>query len=237
MLKPENQEPLYIQLKKAIQAMIFNGDFQQGDKIPTEVELSEQYNISRITVRKAVEEMVKEGYLIKKQGKGTFVNNLKIDRKVEHVMSFSAACESKGLTSHSVITKKEIIEPDEDLKKDLRLEEDEKVIYIQRKRYAGNSPLMLENNYYPQHRFQFLMNESLEGSLYDLLEKKYDIRPENPGETILEITLADEEKAQLLETSLGKALFYMRTIIYDQHNQPVHVGRQYIIGERYQFTL
>ncbi|MNP33868.1 HTH-type transcriptional repressor DasR [compost metagenome] len=137
------------------------------------------------------------------------------------------------------MTRREVIEPDTELQGALRLEKTEKAIYIQRIRYCGDSPLMLENNYYSQKRFSFLMEESLEGSLYDLLRDKYGIDPNKSGEgeTILEIVLADEQKAALLETEIGKPLFYMRTIIYDQNGLPVHVGRQYIIGDRYQFTL
>ncbi|PGV53572.1 GntR family transcriptional regulator [Bacillus sp. AFS037270] len=237
MLNAENQEPLYLQLKKAIQAAILNDTYQQGEKIPPEPELSEQYNVSRITVRKAVEELVKEGYLIKQQGKGTFVHLPKIDRKIEHVMGFTAACEANGFTSHSEVTKKEVIQVDADLREALQLEKDEQVIYIQRKRYAGDSPLMLENNYYPYHRYSFLLDETLTGSLYELLREKYDIHPDQSGKTTLELVLADEEQAQLLETSIGKPLFYMKTLIYDQQGRPVHVGKQYIIGDRYQFTL
>ncbi|MEH7121045.1 GntR family transcriptional regulator [Neobacillus vireti] len=237
MLKAENQEPLYLQLKKAIQAAILNDTYQQGEKIPTEPELSEQYNVSRITVRKAVEELVKEGYLTKQQGKGTFVHRSKIDRKIEHVMGFTAACEANGFTSHSEVTKKEVIKADADLREALQLEPDEQVIYIQRKRYAGDRPLMLENNYYPFNRFSFLLDEPLEGSLYHLLRVRYDIYPDQSGKTTIEIVLADEEQAQVLETSIGKPLFYMRTLIYDQDGLPVHVGKQYIIGDRYQFTL
>jgi DNA-binding GntR family transcriptional regulator len=237
MLNADHQEPLYIQLKKAIQAAILNESFQQGEKIPNETELMERYNVSRVTVRKAVEELVKEGYLVKRHGKGTFVSHSKIDRKIKHVMGFTAACKSNGLTSHSLIIKKEIINPDSSLKKALQLEADEKAIYIQRKRYAGDSPLMLENNYYPFNRYQFLLEESLDGSLYDLLRTKYGINPDRSGLTTLEIVLADEEQAQILETSIGKALFYMNTIIHDQHGRPVHAGKQYIIGDRYQFTL
>ena len=239
MLNADHQEPLYIQLKKAVQAAILNDQFQQGEKIPTEVELSERYDVSRITVRKAVEELVKEGYLVKRQGKGTFVSLRKIDRKIEfdHVMGFTAACQANGLSSHSIVTKKELIKPDAALRQLLQLAKDEKVLYIQRKRYAGDAPLMLENNYYPGTRFRFLLEEALEGSLYDLLREKYGISPEQSGKTTLEIVLADEEKAQLLETSIGKPLFLMKTVIFDQNNDPVHVGKQYIIGDRYQFTL
>lgn len=237
MLNADHQEPLYRQLKKAIQAAILNDTYQQGEKIPTEPELSEQYNVSRITVRKAVEELVKEGYLIKQQGKGTFVSLPKIDRKIEHVMGFTAACQANGFTSHSEVTKTEVMKGDADLRKALQLEKDEKVLYIQRKRFAGDSPLMLENNYYPFNRYSFLLDETLDGSLYDLLREKYEIFPNQSGKTTLEIALADEEQARLLETSIGKPLFYMNAVIYDQHGHPVHAGKQYIIGDRYQFTL
>jgi DNA-binding GntR family transcriptional regulator len=237
MLNADHQEPLYRQLKKAIQAAILNDTYQQGEKIPPEPELSVQYNVSRITVRKAVEELVKEGYLIKQQGKGTFVNLPKIDRKIEHIMGFTAACQANGFTSHSEVTKKEVIKGEADLRKALQLEKDEKVLYIQRKRFAGDSPLMLENNFYPYNRYSFLLDEALDGSLYDLLREKYEIYPNQSGKTTLEIALADEEQAQLLETSIGKPLFYMKAVIYDQHGRPVHAGKQYIIGDRYQFTL
>ncbi|WP_042354155.1 GntR family transcriptional regulator [Bacillus rubiinfantis] len=239
MLNADHQEPLYIQLKKAIQSAIVNEQFQQGEKIPTEVELSERYEVSRITVRKAVQELVSEGYLVKRQGKGTFVSLPKFDRKIEHeaVLGFTAACQANGLDSHSVVTKKEIMKPDSLLRTLLQLEKNEKVVYIQRKRYAGDSPLMLENNFYPFNRYQFLLDETLEGSLYSLLREKYGIDPNHSGKTTLEIALADEEQAQVLETSIGKPLFYMKTIIYDQFGRPVHVGKQYIIGDRYQFTL
>jgi GntR family transcriptional regulator len=237
MLNADHQEPLYRQLKKAIQAAILNDTYRQGEKIPTEPELSEQYSVSRITVRKAVEELVKEGYLVKQQGKGTFVSLPKIDRKIEHVMGFTAACQANGFSSHSEVTKTEVIKGDADLRKALQLEKDEKVLYIQRKRFAGDNPLMLENNYYPHHRYSFLLDETLDGSLYDLLREKYEIFPNQSGKTTLEIALADEEQAQLLETSIGKPLFYMNAVIYDQHGRPVHAGKQYIIGDRYQFTL
>ncbi|KAF6577880.1 GntR family transcriptional regulator [Paenibacillus sp. EKM212P] len=237
MLNSDQAEPLYIQLQKAVKTAIHNGTFTQGSRIPTETELSETYNVSRITVRKAIAELVHEGYLTKRQGKGTFVNVPKIGRKIEHVISFTAACKSNGLSSHSVVTEREIIEADEEIAHQLQLQQGEKVLYIQRKRYAGDRPLMLENNLYPYDRFSFLMEEQLEGSVYELLRHKYSIDPNQPGETILQIALADEYQAKLLETAIGQALFYMHTIIYDQHGGPVHVGKQYIIGDRYQFSI
>lgn len=237
MLNSEQAEPLYIQLKKAVQSAIANGTFNSGDKIPTEIELSETYNVSRITVRKAIEELVNEGFLTKRQGKGTFVNAQKIGRKIEHIISFTAACKANGVSSHSVVTERIKLKADQETAEPFTNTAGEPVLYIQRKRYAGERPLMLENNYYSYDRFSFLMDEQLEGSVYELLRNRYHIDPNQPGESILQITLADEQQAKLLEIPIGDPLFYMNTIIYDQDSQPVHVGKQYIIGDRYQFTL
>ena len=81
-LQQNTSVPLYRQLKDKILSDISSGKLAEGEKIPTEIELSELYNISRITVRNAVKELVAEGYLVKKQGKGTFVCLPKIERKL-----------------------------------------------------------------------------------------------------------------------------------------------------------
>ncbi|HFZ0531578.1 TPA: GntR family transcriptional regulator, partial [Klebsiella pneumoniae] len=85
-LQQNTSVPLYRQLKDKILSDISSGKLAEGEKIPTEIELSELYNISRITVRNAVKELVAEGYLVKKQGKGTFVCLPKIERKVVHLL-------------------------------------------------------------------------------------------------------------------------------------------------------
>ena len=69
------ETPLYMQLKEAIKAAIKDGTYPDNEKIPTEIELSEHYKVSRITVRRAVEELCQENYLVKRQGKGTFVKS------------------------------------------------------------------------------------------------------------------------------------------------------------------
>lgn len=102
MLNSDQAEPLYIQLQKAVKTAIHNGTFTQGSRIPTETELSETYNVSRITVRKAIAELVHEGYLTKRQGKGTFVNVPKIGRKIEHIISFTSLPANPTASLHTV---------------------------------------------------------------------------------------------------------------------------------------
>jgi DNA-binding GntR family transcriptional regulator len=237
LLSQENKVPLYLQLKESIRSEIVNQKLKSGEKIPTEVELSEKYEISRVTVRKAITELVDEGYLIKKQGKGTFVSKPKMERKIVHFLSFSTACEANGLKASSKVIKREILQPEPEVAQKLQLVADELVVYIQRVRYAGENPLMLENNYFPYNKYKFLLNENLEGSLYQTLKEKHQIDPSNPGETTLEIVRALDEEAHLLEVPSGEPLFLMKTLICDQDHQPVHIGKQLIVGEGYKFTF
>ena len=237
MLKQDDQIPLYIQLKESIRSSIVNGELKYGDKIPTELELSEEHKISRITVRKAILELVEEGYLVKKQGKGTFVNKRKIERKIVHFLSFSDACKANGLTPSSKVIKKEIIQPTPRDQKLLQLDEGDALLFIQRVRYASDSPIMLENNYFSYKEFHPLLNEDLDASVYKVLEEKLNVKPTDAGETSLEIVRAGEEEIQLLNVASGEPLFYMETMVYDENGKPVHIGKQYIVGESYKFIL
>ncbi|MGG3469488.1 GntR family transcriptional regulator [Neobacillus pocheonensis] len=237
MLRQDDQIPLYVQLKESIRGSIVNGELKFGDKIPTELELSEEYKISRITVRKAIEELVEEGYLVKRQGKGTFVNKRKIERKIVHFLGFSDACKANGMKASSKVIKKEIIQPTSMDKKMLQLEDGDAVIYIQRVRYANDSPIMIENNYFSYKTYHSLLNESLKGSLYNLLEEKLGIKPAGSGELSIEIVRAGEEEMGLLNVGSGEPLFYMDSTIVDENGQPVHRGKQYILGDSYKFIL
>ncbi len=78
MLDKNSQQPLYVQLMRVIKDNIQNGQYKAGDQIPTETALSDTYGVSRITVRKTIEELCAQGFLVKRQGKGTFVEMPKI---------------------------------------------------------------------------------------------------------------------------------------------------------------
>jgi GntR family transcriptional regulator len=237
MLKQDDQIPLYIQLMESIRSSIINGELKYGDKIPTELELSEEYKISRITVRKAILELVEDGYLVKKQGKGTFVNKRKIERKIVHFLSFSDACKANGLKASSKVIKKEIVQPDPKDQKLLQLNDGDALVFIQRVRYADESPIMIENNYFSYKDYNSLLNENLDGSLYKVLEEKLNIKPSHASETSLEIVRASDDESDLLNVPSGEPLFYMETTVFEENGRPVHRGKQYMIGESYKFIL
>lgn len=236
MLDTNAQLPLYLQLKEILKNKINTGEYPENTKIPAESELIESYEVSRITVRKAVEELVEEGYLLKKQGKGTFVNRHKVFRKIEYVMGFSESCKSNGFTPTSIVLERKIIPATEGMAKKLDIAQGDDVLYIQRKRMADNIPIMLENNYFSYERYSFLMEEELTDSFYEVLKVQGTLAI-NPGETALEIVTADDQIAKIMEVAVGTPFFFMDTLINDQNNIPIHVGNQYYLGEVYRFYL
>jgi GntR family transcriptional regulator len=237
ILNQDAAMPLYLQLKHEIKHEIESQKYSVNEKIPTEQQFSEQYKISRITVRKALAELVEEGYLIKIQGKGTFVKKRKIERKIDFFMSFSESCEANGMVPTTYVTKRKILQPTSELYETLQLEPKDQVLYIQRIRCADGQPLMCENNYYSFSKFSFLMTENLDGSLYELLDKKYGIHVTYSKDSYLESARANSKMAKLMHIGKNDPMFFMYTKVFDANDKIVHIGKQYILGDRYRFYL
>lgn len=237
-LNSEQAIPLYRQLKNDLLHEIISGTWKPGQKIPTEAELSRQYQVSRITVRRAIEELCMENYLSKHQGKGTFVRYHKIQRKLIHtLMSFSRSCKSNGMACETKCLSKKRILLDQETADEMGWFPGDEVIYTQRLRYADGVPIMLENNYFPGNRFAFLLEEPLNESLYDLLSGKYHIQVTSSRESYVDVVRANGVIAKQLQVPIGEPLFFLFTKNYDQNGRLVHMGKQYILGERYRFYL
>lgn len=236
MLQEDASVPMYMQIKASLQMDISSGVYAVDDKIPTETELCNRYGVSRITVRRAVAELVEEGYLIKRQGKGTFVRLHRIDRKIEYVMGFTDSVERAGGVASSEVLVRQITQASDDVARRLGIPSHSDVLYIKRVRKADGIPVMMENNYFDPARFEFLMEEDLSGSLYHMLTAR-GIRPVNPKTTLLSMKLADFELAREMRVAVGTPFFAIDTLICDQDDRPVHVGRQYCLGEAYTFSL
>lgn len=235
-LDEKNSMPLYLQLKNTIKGLIDRGEIEQGEKILSEHELCEKYNVSRITVRNALSELEEEGYLVKKQGKGTFATKPKLFRPLQDSVGFTDSCKAAGMESSSLVLKREILPLNDDMKEQLALDDDDQLLYIQRLRLANGEPLMIENNYYSYKHYGFLMDEPLTGSLYELLATKKGIVCDRSLKTVITVTSASGELVKLLQVSIGAPLFVMVGVMGDEHETPVHYSLQYIVGEKYSFV-
>lgn len=235
-LDDNNSTPLYLQLKSTIKGLIESGEVKRGEKIPSEYELCEKYNVSRITVRNALSELEAEGYLIKKQGKGTFATTPKLFRPLRDAVGFTESCRAAGMESLSVVLKREVLPLDERMKDILNLDDYDQVLYIQRLRLADGAPLMIENNYYSYKNYSFLMDEPLTGSLYELLANKKGILCDRSLKMVITVTTASGELVRLLQIANGDPLFVMDGLMADSQGHPVHYSLQYIVGEKYSFV-
>ena len=243
MLENDIAIPLYSQLKDRIISAINNDELKYGEKIPTEIEIMEQYNVSRTTVRRAIEELVEEGYLIKKQGKGTFVIKNKIERKLTYSykntqpISFTKELELNNIIPSAQVIDLKIIDPIEEFNKMLNINLNDKLIYMKRLRLANNIPTAIEINYFSYTYFEELLNKNLTGSLYKILEEDFKVFPNKNLKLELEVVKANDEQSKLLNIPISEPLFLFFGITADNNNNPIHIAKRYLIASKYKFSL
>lgn len=232
-LTVESASPLYRQLMERLRADIAAGVYPPHSRIPSEQALCEGYGVSRVTVRKALSELTREGLLQRQQGKGTFVSAPKLQRNLRDVSSFHDACRLMGREPGTRLIHAQLI-PSEELDRERLDCKDAQVVEITRLRLADGEPVMLETNRFPLS-CAWLTERKLTGSLYALLQEQGLIAQRGIHEVSL--TYATAAEARLLDTQPGSALLQLDQIIYDQHDRPLHTSHQVIRGDRFTFRI
>lgn len=229
--------PLYQQLSDEIKEQILLGKLKAGDRLMTEAELSQQYEVSRITVRKAIELLVDEGYVLRKQGIGTFIAEKKLRRVVDSenlVRSFSETSRMSGQEPSSELLSVEWILPDASIQHHLHIGEDEKVLKIVRLRKIDGVPVMVETSHYPQ-KMDFLLQSNLTGSTYEVF-RQHELVPSHAVRTV-EICYATEEEARLLGVEENQPLLLQTEETTDQNHQVLHYSKVVVNSQRYRLTI
>ncbi len=233
-LKAESFSPLYAQLMAQIKVDIHNGLYPAGTRIPPEHELEINYGVSRVTVRRALQELTGEGLLERKQGKGTFVAVPRAPVPERSFRGFHEICREAGKQPGTkVLLVREERSGAED-RRDLQLSPDAHVLESRRLLTADGVPVMLETNHFSM-AYAWLEKADLNGSLYRLLQD-YGIRPEKAVYDISQ-EAAGPEEAKMLETEEGALLLLLHQVVYDQKGRPLHTSRQLIRGDRFTLRL
>ena len=233
-LNKDSSVPLYQQMVDDIKGQIRSGRLKEQDRLMTEIELSQEYDVSRITVRKAIELLVEEEILIKKQGIGTFVAEKKLMRNISGFMGFTQSCEAEGRKAGARLISADLIDASISDIETLKLEENEKVIRIIRVRLCDGEPVIVEENHFSQ-KYAFLLGEDLNTSIYAILQK-HNIFMESGIKTI-GICNANEQEKELLKVDLGQALLLIKDVSYDSDGNPVHTCKGVTNPARYKITV
>ncbi len=209
------QKPLYYQVEEDLRKRIRNGEFKEGDLFPSERELIETYKVSRLTIRRAVDNLVEQGLLEKKQGKGTFVTRPKINHRVGSLYS-----SSEEFLLNNYIVKTKVIEckktlPDNEVCEKLRFSNcKEEIFYLERIRYANEIPAAYIKCYLP---YRFVPGiekiDFTNNYLYKTLEDVYKLELYEAYE-IIEATLVDETGAKYLGLKEGAPVLLNQRVTY-----------------------
>ena len=237
----EKVVPLYQQIEEDIKSRIENGVYSTREKIPSETELRKKYSVSRITIRRAIDDLCSDGYLVKMQGRGTFVNLPHINRKITEynfVESFTKTCKNNGMKASGRLICHKIVPMQEDEQNFLKLPNGALLLYIQRVRSADGLPILIENVFLPYEEYKDILKLDLDSiSLFDSIEKMTGKRPVGTKRRTIAIMRASVEQAKLLDVSIGEPMFYVNVYFVDSNKNPVCIVREYCVGSRYVFNL
>lgn len=228
--------PLYVQLKELIKEKIEKGEWKINDKIPSERDLEKDYDVSRMTVRKAIIELVNEDILIRKQGKGTFVKELRIEQDLVKLKSFTQEMRLRGLNpSTRVIDAVEIL-PDIDVRNKLKLNLGENAFVLKRLRLANDEPMAYEVSYLAEKFCSGLFNRNLNQSLYQVLTKEFNIQL-NYAMQSLEAGIASIKEAELLNIAENDPILILERLTIDGQERPIEFVKSIYRGDKFKFLV
>ena len=237
-IDPYNALPKYYQLASILRQKIDDGEWEPRSPIPSERQLEIIYNISRTTIREAVEHLVRQGFLYREHGRGTFVSPQKLQKGLMELTSFSEDLVKRGITPGQVIRDMSWVVPASNILQRLELTAGTEVLRIQRVRLGDQVPIGLQTSFIALTREQNITREEMEtaGSLYRILQEKYGIIPTEADET-LEVTLATPEEAALLQIESGAPLLLNERLLFSQNRTPVEFVKILYRGDRYQYYV
>jgi GntR family transcriptional regulator len=237
-IDPYNALPKYNQLASILRQKIEDGEWQPRTPIPSERQLEVLYNISRTTIREAIDHLERQGFLYREHGRGTFVSPQKLQKGMMELTSFSEDLLKRGITPGQIIRSLEWIEAPAKIAQKLEIATDTRVMRIERIRLGDGVPIGLQTSYLALAPEQTITQADMEagGSLYRILQEKFNIIPSEADET-LEVTLATPDEAELLKIVEGAPLLLSERVLFAQNRKPVEYVKILYRGDRYRYYV
>jgi GntR family transcriptional regulator len=230
------RHPLYYRVFNIIKKQIEDGVYKEGDLLPAEPLLEQQFNVSRTTIRKAIEMLEQQGLVIKKQGRGTIVTDPKTIQKLNLVTSFTETLMEKGYKVTSKDITVDFVIPPPWVADALKINSDIKIVKIERIKLINGKPIAIVTNYLlPTFVPGIERKIDKLNSLYALLENEYNIRITSAVEYI-GARLADAIEAKILRGDKGTVLLISKRITYS-NGQVLEVAITKIKADMYEYCI
>ncbi len=238
LVDKNSQIPLYIQLIEIIKDMINKNELQEGHYLMSERDICKIQNVSRMTVNKAIINLVNEGVLERRQGKGTFVSYKKQKLTYEKMQGFTEIANEKKLKVKNQILKFKLDKPNEVVKKYLQIKDDSLLVFhIERVRFVDEDPTILEKIYIPKYMCPDL-NEDLinKNSLYKLYREKYMHKTQSAKQIINPIAL-DKTQSKLLNVDLNSLALKIDRVVFTEKEDVLEYTSSLFITNKHQYEV
>ena len=229
--------PLYHQLRDALLAPMRAGQWREGDPIPTEREICDAYNVSRITVRRAIDELVRDGYLLTQQGRGTFVARPKIHRNLSQLKSFSEEMATDGHRPGSQLLSLRHERASGDVASALQVAEGAWIWVVDRLRLADDEPMGLSTAHLVLPPDVVLTPAELQAevSLWNILRGKGINFAES--EVTIQAVAANVREAEMLRVAAGAPLLMVLGVVSSVDGSPIEYHKMICRGDRYKYSV
>ncbi|MBK8019973.1 MAG: GntR family transcriptional regulator [Chloroflexi bacterium] len=230
--------PYYVQVKDVLRGRMKDGTWGPGDRLPSEAELCAMFNVSRTVIRQALQDLIHEGLIKRRKGKGSFVAAGKINEQLfQKLTGFYQDMVEQGLEPVTTVLHQHVVPASSEVAARLELEPETQVLEIVRLRSVQSMPIVLVTTYLPYALAPNLLTQNLTNqSLYALLEARYQLYIAR-GRRTIQAVLAEGQEAKLLEVSKGAPLFRLDSTSYLTDGTPVEYYYAYHRGDRSQFEV
>lgn len=237
MLDRKSPVPMYYQIERYIEQLIENRNLKAGDQIPSEREFTDQFHVSRMTVRQAIMDLVNSGILIRIKGKGTFVSNqAKIEKSLLGLNGFSEDMIGRGMIPGSKMLSFNKIQPTVKIAEHLGVQEVDEVFEIKRTRLADGKPMAIETCYIPTKFVPDLTEELASPSIYQYIERECGLLIDHADQSI-EAAIVTAEEAKILEVPKSSPILLIERRSYLKNGQPIEQTKSLFRADRYKLMI
>ncbi|HEX3661437.1 MAG TPA: GntR family transcriptional regulator [Acidobacteriaceae bacterium] len=228
--------PLYYQIQEQLLERIRSGEFAAGQPLPPLQEIAATLGVSPMTARQAIKSLCDLGVLYSRQGTGTFISGMKLEKDFRQVLSFTEEMKARGSRPRSRVLSFETRTASREIQEALRLRTGDQVIELRRVRQANALPMGVECSSLPLQLCPGLLDTfDPRTSLYKTLAERYGLHMAIADE-VVEVGLANREEARLLRVSEKSPVFIFTRTSYVQSGQPVEYVKATYRGDRYKIV-